>query len=86
MEDKGFYIRDSLLSLATTLDGQTVMLARIAADVEALKAVLTLAFGPEVATALADEIKARSGRYQQVVESQKLMLEALKKGISKIPN
>jgi hypothetical protein len=86
MENKGFYIRDSLLNMLKILDGQVVFVAQLSAEVSALKAVVALAFRPEIAQALDDEIKARSDIFLKGVESQKLMLEALRQGISKIPN
>jgi hypothetical protein len=85
LETKEFYIKDSLINMLKTLDSQIAFVAQLAGDVSALKVVVSQ-MSPEVGKALAEQIKAQSDKFGKVVESQKMILEALRQGISKIPN
>jgi hypothetical protein len=78
-------MKQALINILMALDGQSVLGAQLAADVSALKTVVSQ-LSPEVAEALAERIRVESDRFQKLVESQRLLLEALKKGISEIPN
>jgi hypothetical protein len=85
MSNKSTGLRDCLINMLTTLDSQTILLAQVAADVAALKNVVSQ-LAPEVGAALSQEAKLASDKFQAVVASKRMLLEALKKGISEIPN
>jgi hypothetical protein len=71
--------------MLTNLISQHAFLAQVAADVSALKTVVS-ALGPEASAVLEQQVAVERDKYQHIVEDQRLMLEALRLGISQIPN
>jgi hypothetical protein len=78
-------MKDALTIMLTNLISQHAFLAQVAADVSALKTVVS-ALGPEASAVLEHQVAVERDKYQHIVEDQRLMLEALRLGISQIPN
>ena len=78
-------MKDALTNMLKVLIQNGVFLGQISADVSALKAVVS-ALGPEVRAALDEQIEAQRRTIQPIVEQQTMLLEALRLGVSQIPN
>ncbi|HWY58606.1 MAG TPA: hypothetical protein VNZ03_29345 [Terriglobales bacterium] len=61
------------------------LLGELSADVYALKTVVA-AFGPEAQKALDQQVAAERSKIQQPIQELRMLLEALRAGVSGIPN
>ncbi len=78
-------MKDALTNMLKVIMQNGVFLAQISADVAALKTVVS-SLDPKIREALDAEVAARNDMLRPHVEEQRLMLEALRQGISQIPN
>ena len=78
-------MKEVLLNILKSIDDQNAFIARLAADVSAMKTVVS-ALDPRIAQALEAQVSVERDRFQKVFESHRQESEKLWQLVSQLPS
>lgn len=77
--------KEAIINMLNLLGQTSGFVSELSADIAALKTVVS-AFGPDAKKLLDEQLVLERNRIQPHVEKQKMLLEALRVGISQMPS